>query len=65
MSVQELEQAVSQLSVEELSEFAQWFAEFHHDEWDKQIIADSKAGRLNKLIEKAHQDFEAGRRQVL
>ena len=61
MSVQELEKAITQLSVQELSEFAQWFAEFHHDEWDKQVISDSSAGRLNKLIAKANQDFEAGR----
>ena len=65
MSVQELEKAVTQLSADELNEFAQWFVEFHHDEWDKQIIADSDAGRLNALIAKAHQHFEAGRCQAL
>jgi len=65
MSIQELEQAVTQLSVEELSEFAQWFSEFHHEEWDKQIVADSEAGRLNALIEQAHQHFESGRCQAM
>lgn len=61
MSVQELEKAVSQLSVEELDEFAQWFTDYHQEEWDKQIAEDSKSGRLDKLIQQAHQDFEAGR----
>ena len=61
MSVQELEKAVAQLSAEELHEFAQWFADYHQEEWDKQIAEDSKAGRLDKLIQQAHRDFEAGR----
>ena len=60
MSVQELEQAITQLSSEELDELAQWFTDYHQDEWDKQIAEDSAAGRLDKLMQKAHQQFEAG-----
>jgi hypothetical protein len=65
MSVQELERAVSQLSTEELDEFTQWFANYQQNEWDKQILEDSKKGRLNKLIQKAHQDFETGQYRTL
>lgn len=65
MSVQELEKAVSQLPPDELVQFAEWFAAFHQDVWDQQIIEDEKAGRLSKLIEEAHQDFEAGRYKAL
>ena len=61
MSVQELEKAVTQLSVEELDEFVQWVADYQQSKWDKQIAKDSRAGRLDALIQKANQDFEAGR----
>ena len=30
-------------------------------EWDEQIARDSRAGKLDALIEEARQDFEAGR----
>ncbi len=49
MSVLELEQAISQLSAEELSRFAEWFEEFMADEWDKQIERDVAAGKFDKL----------------
>lgn len=61
MSVQELEKAVSQLSLTELRQFAEWFAEFQQEQWDGQIAEDSETGRLNPLIEEAHREFEAGR----
>ena len=65
MSVQELEQAVARLTTEELDDFAQWFVEFYHSQWDQQILADSEAGRLDALIKKAHEDFEAERCQTI
>lgn len=61
MSVLELEKAISQLPAEELSRFAAWFEEFMADEWDKQIERDVAAGRLDHVIRKADEDFEAGR----
>jgi hypothetical protein len=33
--------------------------------WDKQIDADAKAGRLDKLAEKALEDYRAGRTKPL
>lgn len=44
MSVQELENAVTQLPKEELTGFSQWFEEYLADEWDRQIEADALAG---------------------
>lgn len=61
MSVIELEKAVSSLTSEELKEFRGWFADFEMAEWDKQIEADSAAGRLDPMIEKAMEDYRAGR----
>ncbi|HZP83351.1 MAG TPA: hypothetical protein VFB21_17035 [Chthonomonadaceae bacterium] len=61
MSVQEIERAVAQLSPTELQEFAEWFADYQAEIWDKQIEADVQSGRLDALIAEAHRDFEAGR----
>jgi hypothetical protein len=61
MSVIELEQAISRLSPEELSRFAEWFEEFMSDEWDKQIERDVAAGKLDHIIRQADDDIDAGR----
>ena len=60
MNVLELEQAIRQLPAEELSQFSKWFEEFMADEWDKQIERDVAAGKLDHLLKKADEDFEAG-----
>jgi hypothetical protein len=59
MSIRELEKTVSQLPEKELAEFTNWFENFIADQWDKQIEADALAGKLNKLAQKADEDFEA------
>jgi hypothetical protein len=61
MGVKELERAVSELSPQELAEFAAWFEEFAADQWDRQIEADVVAGKLDQLAQKVDDDFEAGR----
>ena len=59
--VENLEKQVQQLSQEELAEFRRWFAEFDAQLWDRQFEADVKAGRLDKLAEKALREHAAGR----
>jgi hypothetical protein len=59
--LQELEQAIANLPEVEFTAFAQWFEEFLADRWDRQIEEDFRAGRLDKLIQKAGEDFDAGR----
>lgn len=54
------ERMVQDLSPDELSEFASWFAGFHSQIWDAEMERDSLAGRFDVMIEKAHKDFEAG-----
>ena len=61
MSVEELEVVVSHLSPEELTRFSEWFEEFLAEQWDRQIEADSSAGRLDAAGQRADDDFEAGR----
>jgi hypothetical protein len=45
-TVEQSEDAVRQLTPEELAAFRSWYAEFDIQEWDRQIEADSKAGKL-------------------
>ena len=61
MSVRELEKAVTVLSPDELREFRAWFAEFDMAQWDRQIEEDSNAGKLDHLIDKAMEDYRAGK----
>ena len=61
MSIDELENAITQLSEEEMAKFAQWFDQYRADQWDRQIEADIHAGRLDEAGRRADADFEAGR----
>jgi predicted HAD superfamily phosphohydrolase YqeG len=60
-TVQEIETAIQKLKPEEIHEVADWLQELREELWDKQIDADAKAGRLDKLMEEAKQDYLAGR----
>ena len=60
-TVQEIETAVQKLKPQEIHEVADWLQELREELWDKQIDAYAKAGRLDKLMEEAKQDYLAGR----
>jgi hypothetical protein len=60
MSISEIEQAITELSPEELARFRQWFDEYYAQVWDKQIEEDSKSGRLDKLISEVDEEYDAG-----
>ncbi|MCU0565371.1 MAG: hypothetical protein MUF49_02095 [Oculatellaceae cyanobacterium Prado106] len=60
-SLQEIENAVKQLSAEELANFRVWFAEFDAAVWDRQFEEDVAAGRLNDLAQRALKHLREGR----
>jgi hypothetical protein len=60
-TVQEIESAIQKLKPQEIEAVAQWLQEYREELWDRQIDADAKAGRLDKLMEEAKQDYQAGR----
>ena len=64
-TVQEIEQAVAQLSKDQLAEFRAWYEQFNADEWDRQIEEDIVAGKLDALADAAITDHQAGRRQEI
>lgn len=61
MSIKEIEDAVATLSPKDYESFREWFAEFDMAQWDRQIEEDSKAGRLDSMINEALEDYHAGR----
>ena len=60
-TVQEITEAVRQLSPKDLAAFRVWFAEFDASIWDRELEEDVAAGRLDKLAEEALRDLREGR----
>jgi hypothetical protein len=53
------------LSRSELAALRHWFQSYLADQWDSQIEADAKAGKLDRLAREALADHEAGRTKPL
>ena len=62
-TVDEIEQAVSKLTPEQLAKFRAWFEEFQARLFDEQIERDAKAGKLDTLAARARANHKAGRRK--
>jgi hypothetical protein len=60
-TVQEIEEAIQQLSPHDRALLCARLAEADADQWDLQFEADVAAGRLDWLAEEARQDLKAGR----
>ena len=58
--IENLEEQIRALSPEEFARFREWFAQFDAEVWDRQLEADVKAGKLDKLAERALQADAAG-----
>lgn len=63
--VEILEREVKQLTREELGQFRDWFLAYEWEAWDRQIEQDSKAGKLDRLAQKALDDHARGRTKPL
>lgn len=60
-TLKDVEQAIKQLSSDDLAAFRAWFAEFDAEIRDRQFEEDVAAGRLDRLGEKALQHLQEGR----
>ena len=58
--VELLEQHISNLDDDSFSKFRDWFIEFDQARGDKQLKADSNAGKLDFLINAALAEQDAG-----
>lgn len=60
-SLPEIETAITQLSKAEARQLLDWLQIYLNDAWDRQIEADAKSGRLDKLIQQAKLDIAENR----
>jgi hypothetical protein len=58
--IENLEEQIRALSPEEFARFREWFAQFDAEVWDRQLETDVKAGKLDKLAERALRAHAAG-----
>ena len=63
--IEHLENQIRELSDEELAKLREWFAEFDAEVWDRQMEADAKSGKLDRLAEMALRDYAEGRTKEL
>jgi hypothetical protein len=60
-TVEDIEEAITQLPEEQLREFRSWYEKYDLETWDEQIEQDSAEGKLDALAEAAIADHEAGK----
>lgn len=61
MTLNDLENAVTSLSADELARFRAWFMEYDAEAWDRQIEDDVKNGKLDALADEALRAHRAGK----
>jgi hypothetical protein len=59
--LEQIEKTVTLLNPDEIKQFANWFAEFHADLWDQQIVVDAEAGRLDQFLAEAKAEIAVGK----
>ena len=59
--IENIEERIKELSPEELMAFRDWFVQFDAGAWDRQFEEDVKAGKLDRLAERALRDHAEGR----
>ena len=63
--VEAIEACIRDLPPQDFACLREWFHEFENECWDQQIASDFKAGKFNKLIEKARAEFAQGKAREL
>jgi hypothetical protein len=59
-SIEEIEKAVANLPPRDLAIFSAWFEAFEAGRFDRQILQDAEAGKLDRLAETALAEFRKG-----
>ncbi len=59
--MEEIKQAASDLTKEELAQLRAWLEDLEEQRFDEQIERDEKAGKLDKLEQRALENLKAGR----
>jgi len=61
VSIEQIKEAIEQLSSEERAELAGWLHGWNDDEWDEQMKRDIAAGKLDAVLREVEDDLKAGR----
>jgi hypothetical protein len=59
-TVEKIKKAIISLPKEDLARLRKWYDEFEAREWDQKFETDVKSGKLDRLAEKAINDFKTG-----
>ena len=60
-TVKEIESAIKGLDDRSLGKLSGWFEDYLAEKWEDRFATDAKAGKLDKLGEKADRAFEQGK----
>ena len=60
INVKDIEEAVAELSWEELTEFSQWFSKYQAAIWDEKIRADLDKGQLDDILNEVDIEYNSG-----
>ena len=63
--VEQIEQQIERLDEQAFARLRQWFVEYDHARWERQIEADSASGKLDFLIDEALAEHRAGKTRPL
>ncbi len=63
--VEAIEARIRELPPQDFASLREWFIAFENECWDRQIASDFKAGKFNKLIEKAKAELAQGKAREL
>lgn len=64
-NVQLIEDQIQHLDNQSFAALRNWFIEYEHTRWDRQIATDSEAGKLDFLIDEALAEHRAGKTRPL
>jgi hypothetical protein len=60
-NVEAIKKAIETLPDEDYAQLRKWFSEKDWRKWDKQITADSRAGKLDFLVKEAFDEKSKGK----
>ena len=63
--VEEIEAEIAKLNPVEVRQVAKWLAEYEAELWDKQIENDAAAGKLDRYLKEALEEYRRGRTRPL
>lgn len=63
--VEQIEQQIEHLDDRAFARLRQWFIEYDHARWDRQIEEDGASGKLDFLVEEARAEHRAGKTRSL